>query len=98
MISSYIPFAHKLYKAISSLQLDVLVIVESKHALYGVPAAKLAGVRCVVWEHFNFNVDLGKRKDASQEISLQNMLMISLFSQTEIAKSGKRKLIRMLEL
>lgn len=62
LISSYIPFVHKLYKAISGLQLDVLVIVESKHALYGVPAAKLAGVRCVVWEHFNFNVDLGKKK------------------------------------
>lgn len=62
LISSYIPYVHKLYKVIKDFQLDVLVIVESKHALYGVPAAKIAGIRCIVWEHFNFNVDLGKKK------------------------------------
>lgn len=43
-------------------RLDVLVVVESTHALYAVPAARRAGCRCVVWEHFNFRADLGKRK------------------------------------
>lgn len=79
LISSYIPYVYKLHKIITSIKLDILVIVESKHALYGVLAAKMAGVRCIVWEHFNFNVDLGKRKGVLQEISLQNMLMILSF-------------------
>lgn len=52
----------RLYRLIKSKKLDALVIVESTHALYAVAAARLAGVRCIVWEHFNYNVDLGKKK------------------------------------
>lgn len=52
----------RLYRIIRSKQLDALVVVESTHALYAVAAARLAGVRCLVWEHFNYTVDLGKRK------------------------------------
>ncbi|MCQ9156607.1 glycosyltransferase family 4 protein [Acidomonas methanolica] len=43
-------------------RIDTLVAVESTHALYAVPAARLAGCRVIVWEHFNFRTDLGKRK------------------------------------
>lgn len=62
LISAYILYVHKLYNLIKFMKLDVLVIVESTHALYGILAAKMAGIRCIVWEHFNFNVDLGKKK------------------------------------
>ncbi|KXV63189.1 glycosyltransferase family 4 protein [Acetobacter orleanensis] len=51
-----------LYRLIKARRLEALVVVESTHALYAVAAARLAGVRCIVWEHFNYNVDLGKRK------------------------------------
>ncbi|MFT9018079.1 glycosyltransferase family 4 protein [Acetobacter malorum] len=52
----------RLYRLIKSRKLEALVVVESTHALYAVAAARLAGVRCIVWEHFNYNVDLGKKK------------------------------------
>ncbi|GAP25351.1 lipopolysaccharide core biosynthesis protein WbcM [Gluconobacter frateurii NBRC 101659] len=43
-------------------RIDTLIVVEATHALYGVAAARLAGCRCIVWEHFNFNITLGRRK------------------------------------
>lgn len=52
----------RLYRLIKARKLEALVVVESTHALYAVAAARLAGVRCIVWEHFNYNVDLGKKK------------------------------------
>lgn len=52
----------RLYRLIKASRLEALVIVESTHALYAVAAARLAGVRCIVWEHFNYTVDLGKKK------------------------------------
>lgn len=52
----------RLYRLIKARKLETLVVVESTHALYAVAAARLAGVRCIVWEHFNYNVDLGKKK------------------------------------
>ncbi|WP_215755175.1 glycosyltransferase family 4 protein [Acetobacter sp. P5B1] len=52
----------RLYHLIKRKKLETLVVVESTHALYAVAAARLAGVRCIVWEHFNYNVDLGKKK------------------------------------
>lgn len=52
----------RLARLIRHLRLDALVIVESTHALYAVLAARIAGVRSIVWEHFNFNVLLGKKK------------------------------------
>lgn len=50
------------YRQIRAMELDVLVVVESTHALYGVAACRMAGIRCIVWEHFNCKVDMGKRK------------------------------------
>jgi glycosyltransferase involved in cell wall biosynthesis len=41
-------------------EIDVVIVVESTHALYAIPALAGTGVRCVVWEHFNFGVDLGR--------------------------------------
>jgi len=42
--------------------IDVVVVVEATHALYAVPALAGTGVRVVVWEHFNFRADMGRRK------------------------------------
>lgn len=49
----------KLRSYIKAHSIDVLVSVESLLALYSVPAAFFTGVKQVVWEHFNYNVDLG---------------------------------------
>ncbi|MFT9088998.1 MAG: glycosyltransferase family 4 protein [Acetobacter okinawensis] len=62
MLSHWGRLVWQCYRQIRALKLDVLVVVESTHALYGVAACRLAGIRCVVWEHFNCNVDMGKRK------------------------------------
>jgi len=45
-------------------RIDVLVVVESTHALYAVPALMGTGTRRIVWEHFNFLATNGKRKRA----------------------------------
>ncbi|MFH7811293.1 MULTISPECIES: glycosyltransferase family 4 protein [Acetobacter] len=62
MLSHWACLVWQCYRQIGALGLDALVVVESTHALYGVAACRLAGIRCVVWEHFNCNVDMGKRK------------------------------------
>ncbi|MFT9258536.1 MAG: glycosyltransferase family 4 protein [Acetobacter sp.] len=41
---------------------DTVVVVGSSLALFAVPALLGLDVRIVFWEHFNFSVDLGKRK------------------------------------
>ncbi len=62
MLSHWVSLVWRCYRQIRALRLDALVVVESTHALYGVAACRLAGIRCIVWEHFNCNVDMGKRK------------------------------------
>ncbi|MFT8419187.1 MAG: glycosyltransferase family 4 protein [Acetobacter sp.] len=62
MLSHWLRLVWRCYRQIRALKLDTLVVVESTHALYGVAACRLAGIRCIVWEHFNCNVDMGKRK------------------------------------
>ncbi|WP_310889161.1 glycosyltransferase family 4 protein [Gluconacetobacter diazotrophicus] len=52
---------HRLRAYVRMHAIDVLIVVESTHALYAIPALAGTGVRCVVWEHFNFGVDLGRR-------------------------------------
>lgn len=62
IFNSWFRIVWRLSRFLKRERIDTLVVVESTHALYGVAAAKLAGVRCVVWEHFNFNVTLNRRK------------------------------------
>ncbi|WP_367160582.1 glycosyltransferase family 4 protein [Kozakia baliensis] len=62
LLNSWPRLVARMVREIRRHRLDMLVIVESTHALYGVAAAKWAGIPCIVWEHFNFSVDLGKRK------------------------------------
>ncbi|KXV32316.1 lipopolysaccharide biosynthesis protein [Gluconobacter thailandicus] len=52
----------RLVRYLKRHRIDTLVVVEATHALYGVAAARLAGCRCIVWEHFNFNITLERRK------------------------------------
>lgn len=62
IFNSWFRIVWRLSRLLKREKIDTLVVVESTHALYGVAAARLAGVRCVVWEHFNFNVTLNRRK------------------------------------
>lgn len=62
IFNSWFRIVWRLSRFLKREKIDTLVVVESTHALYGVAAARLAGVRCVVWEHFNFNVTLNRRK------------------------------------
>lgn len=41
-------------------KIDILIDVESMLALYAVPAVVGLSVHHICWEHFNYNVDLGK--------------------------------------
>jgi glycosyltransferase involved in cell wall biosynthesis len=41
--------------------IDTLIAVESMLTLYAVPASTFLDLKLIVWEHFNFHVDLGKR-------------------------------------
>ncbi|WP_412706339.1 GalNAc-alpha-(1-_4)-GalNAc-alpha-(1-_3)-diNAcBac-PP-undecaprenol alpha-1,4-N-acetyl-D-galactosaminyltransferase [Aeromonas rivipollensis] len=51
----------KLREFIKDNEIDIIVDVESMLALYTVPALVGLNVRHICWEHFNYNVDLGKR-------------------------------------
>lgn len=50
----------KLRRYLQLHQIDILIDVESMLALYAVPAVIGLNVRHICWEHFNYNVDLGK--------------------------------------
>lgn len=50
----------KLRRYIISHQIDILIDVESMLFLYSFPAALGLNVQHICWEHFNYNVDLGK--------------------------------------
>lgn len=50
----------KLRRYLQQHQIDILIDVESMLALYALPAVIGLKVRHICWEHFNYNVDLGK--------------------------------------
>ncbi|MFQ2751558.1 glycosyltransferase family 4 protein [Aeromonas caviae] len=50
----------KLRSYLKENNIDVLIDVESMLSLYTVPAVMGLNIRHICWEHFNFNVDLGK--------------------------------------
>jgi len=62
LLNSSPRLVHRLACEIRALKIDTLIVVEATHALYAVPAARLAGCRCIVWEHFNIGTDVGRRK------------------------------------
>ncbi len=52
---------HKIRQFVNSNHIDTFVTVESIMSIYSVPSLTLTGIRHVVWEHFNFKVNLGIR-------------------------------------
>nr|WP_294915080.1 glycosyltransferase family 4 protein [uncultured Neokomagataea sp.] len=62
IFNAWFSIVRRLARYLRNNAIETLVIVEATHALYGVAAARLAGVRCVVWEHFNYTVTLNRRK------------------------------------
>ncbi|GAC88249.1 lipopolysaccharide core biosynthesis protein WbcM [Gluconobacter thailandicus F149-1 = NBRC 100600] len=62
IFNSWLRIVGRLVRYLKRHRIDTLVVVEATHALYGVAAARLAGSRCIVWEHFNFNITLERRK------------------------------------
>lgn len=50
----------KLRRYLQQHHIDILIDVESMLALYALPAALGLNIRHICWEHFNYNVDLGK--------------------------------------
>lgn len=51
----------KIRKYIIKNNIDIFISVESMLSLYSIPALIGLKVRNICWEHFNFNVNLGKR-------------------------------------
>lgn len=51
----------RLKKFLKKNAIDVLIDVESMLALYSTPAISGTAVRHICWEHFNYNVDLGRK-------------------------------------
>lgn len=51
----------KLRHYIVNNQIDLLIAVESMLSLFVVPASMFLKVKKVCWEHFNYNIDLGKK-------------------------------------
>lgn len=62
IFNAWFSIVRRLARYLRDHAIETLVVVEATHALYGVAAARLAGVRCVVWEHFNYTVTLNRRK------------------------------------
>lgn len=50
----------KLRRYLKNNQIDILIDVESMLAIYALPAVAGLKVHHICWEHFNYNVDLGK--------------------------------------
>ncbi|MGI2180845.1 glycosyltransferase family 4 protein [Shewanella oncorhynchi] len=50
----------KLRRYLQQHQIEILINVESMLALYALPAVVGLSVHHICWEHFNYNVDLGK--------------------------------------
>lgn len=52
---------YKLRNHLKKNKIDVIIDVESMLALYTIPAIIGLKIRHICWEHFNFNIDLGKK-------------------------------------
>jgi glycosyltransferase involved in cell wall biosynthesis len=50
----------KLRRYLRQQEIDILIDVESMLSLYSLPAVFGLNIRHICWEHFNYNVDLGK--------------------------------------
>jgi glycosyltransferase involved in cell wall biosynthesis len=60
-LKAFLKSVKNLRRYLKNHSIDTLVDVESMLALYAVPAVLFLGVNHIVWEHFNYTVDLGRR-------------------------------------
>lgn len=51
----------KLRAFVKAQRIDTLIAVESMLALYSLPAVMGLKIKHITWEHFNYNVDLGRK-------------------------------------
>lgn len=51
---------YKLRKQLKKEQIDTLIVVETMSVIFTLPAIQGLSIKHICWEHFNFNVDLGK--------------------------------------
>lgn len=58
---NYINAVLKLRKFLKENQIETLVVVESMLSLFSLPAVFGLNIKHITWEHFNYNVDLGKK-------------------------------------
>ncbi|GGN07503.1 putative glycosyltransferase [Dyadobacter beijingensis] len=61
----------KIRRWVKHHDIETFVTIESNMAMHSVPALAFTGVRHVVWEHFNFKVNLGmKSRPLARQLSL----------------------------
>lgn len=56
----YLLTIYRLRKYLIENKIDVLIVVESMLALFSLPAVVGLKLKHITWEHFNYNVDLGR--------------------------------------
>ncbi|MEE2023033.1 glycosyltransferase family 4 protein [Alkalimonas mucilaginosa] len=60
-LTAYFEITRKLRAYLRTNQINCLITVESMLAIYAVPAVWNLKLNHIVWEHFNYHVDLGRR-------------------------------------
>lgn len=58
---NYFGAVRKLREYLKTNNIQTLIVVESMLALFSLPASSGLKLNHITWEHFNYNVDLGKR-------------------------------------
>lgn len=60
-LKNYLKTVYKLRKFLKKHQITDLIVVESMLSLFSLPASTGLPIQHITWEHFNYNVDLGKK-------------------------------------
>ena len=61
MAKNYFSTVLKLRAFLKQHKIETLIVVESMLALFSLPAVVGLNINHITWEHFNYNVDLGKK-------------------------------------
>lgn len=85
---SRFPFTiYKLRKFIKKNNIEIIINVDSILSLYTIPALINLNVKNICWEHFNYNVTLGKK------IRFLSRILASKYSDKVIVLTNKDKII-----
>ncbi|WP_342089266.1 glycosyltransferase family 4 protein [Dyadobacter sp. OTU695] len=70
-IKKVISSQRRIRQWVKNYPVDTFVTIESNMAMHSVPALAFTGIRHVVWEHFNFRVNLGRAsRSLARQLSL----------------------------